>query len=243
MKSKNGAILIGYKHSGQENANLVINELERQGIKEGDVLADEISKAYLDSLKKKVIGGRIVYFNIRIDHKIETTTKQLEKEPGNQELQVNLEHFQNMKQDFIFQTELMKFFLRKKIRVVPLESNAMFNRTSKWLYDTAATNAKGNVVKKMETIGKFITFPVRENHWKKVLQSSKPKFVMAGATHLPAIKRMTPYKKCIDLSQQSLRSRTKERIKADWTRLQCKVRQEKRKIKQRMSQKKKSFRK
>ncbi|MAG21791.1 MAG: hypothetical protein CL943_00600 [Candidatus Diapherotrites archaeon] len=149
MKSKGGAVLIGFVHSGLDNANRVIDELEKCGIKKGDLVAREESRANVEFITNLIEEGKVGRILNAIDTKVAETGERMREKGANQEeLVARKLELQSVKQDLIFQVEIQKFFISKKVRFLPLESRAMARKMTDLSHDHITLLGKGKRDKK-----------------------------------------------------------------------------------------------
>jgi len=228
-KRKDGAVIVGYVHTGLKNADAVIDELERQGIKTGNVVAKETSLKGLQEIESIIDKGKLNSVNNRIDFEIAKAEDGLRTSRNRDNLLVRIAQLKSAKSDLVFQSEVVKFLRAKGVKIVCLDSNAMAGKISDFWLEKHELLAKGKRNKKKEKIEKLVSTPIREKHWRKVLQGTKPNFVLAGAAHLPAIKKMVSYSKAVDLSVRPLRQRIRGRFRGEMVRMRYKLIQTQRK--------------
>jgi hypothetical protein len=166
MKSKDGAVIIGFRHSGIKKAKEIIQQLEKNGIKENDLIAVEYNQTELRRLLDKW-------------NKIKIT-----------------DDLALFSEEEMFYVRLFKFLQQKKARIMHLESSRHLGLRSRYLYDYLE-----NLNLKSLKMFRLMTVPIREKFWAKKLKGKKPAFVLAGAGHIPAIKKMIPYRKILNLNR------------------------------------------
>ncbi len=232
MKKKGGAILIGFKHAGLENAKRVIAELEKQGLKNGDLIALEGHKEAV-KLSLKLVGNRMeaerlckghagIISNLEADifHLKNSARKGADVAKALRTSKAFLK-FENYTLDsLIFNQIVYSLFVAKKARLLPLDKESAVRRAS-------PGKATG---RREERIRALVLIPIREKRWKRVLQNApeKPRFVLCGGTHLSAVKKMIPYEKAINLAP--VKERIKQTPKAVYSRLLYKAIKAKKKL-------------
>lgn len=237
MKKKGGAILIGTWHSGESAAKEAIAELKKHRIKEGDLVAVERSKKDFiwleiesnpDKLKKTVesINDYLADCDKKAGEATDAKTKEFWR--------LKKESWIVVRESIIFDSVLFNFLFSKKVNFLPLESYSRVIKTGDLLRDQSLDEFYDiKVSKAQKRIASFMELPIREKHYRKQLQANKPRFVLAGAGHLAAVKRMIPYEKAVNLSKESLAKRAISRIRCESARAHYRATREWQKTKRR----------
>ncbi|HLC92929.1 MAG TPA: hypothetical protein VJH23_04420 [archaeon] len=124
MKSESGAILIGVAHFGADNARRVIVHMEKNGLREGDVVADEQTQNDIEEEIKKSISGE----HERTLESLRKTLANYERvlaKPMNEQERESIErkydyareNFESLEYNFT----LLKYLIKKKARIVGFE--------------------------------------------------------------------------------------------------------------------------
>jgi hypothetical protein len=238
MKKKGGAILIGTWHSGENAAKETIAELEKHGIRKGDLVGVERSKQdflwlKMESnpaiLKKTVenIDRRLADFDKRASEATDAKTKEYWR--------LKKEAWTEVRENAIFDSVLFNFLFSKKVKFLPLESYPRAIKTSDLLAEQSIDEFHGRKVSKAQKrIARFMEVPIREKFYRRQLQANNPKFVLIGAGHLAAVKRMIPYEKTVNLSKEGLAKRVISSIGVELVRAQYRATREWQKAKRRI---------
>ncbi len=228
MEKKAATVLIGCSHVGIKNAEKVIKELEQNNIKKGDLVAIEgLADEHVSGMKKFIrkygfVNAAVLYLH---SGKNNYSSLSLNEAFGDfNKYSVESEHVW-------FNFCLLDFFIEKKVRLLGLE-NARLNRRFQKL--TADRMSGTELDKRKERLWRLMAVPLREKFWKNKLLSlgEQPRFILVGAGHLSALKRIVPCQKVVDLSEKKagLTERVKRELELSSLRLAYRTRQAKRKI-------------
>jgi len=237
MKSKDGAVIIGCTHSGVENADRVISELKKDGIKEGDLLAFEMPQRQADANMRQIERTGV----IRLLPKMMALAKVWELVPKDAELPPEMQYERELvirvKEQLLFQQVLFEYFVKNKIRVLGFGSFPVNERIRRMLEKVKKSGFEGTLTKKQGLLVGLAMGPLQEKFWKKRLKGKKPRFGVCGLEHLPAVKRIVAYRKATRITKAPLKERIARRSRWTFARLLYRTRKEARKARKRMRRK------
>ncbi len=198
MKKKDWPVLITYKHEGLDIAKKVIDALRDEGLKKGDTVSLEVSKKQLDFLINRWLA-RHGGFPIKPHKSAEVA----------------------------FMDKIFDFLMELDVDVLPFSSS----RVEKHVVDRVEKQDKAlesgkKVSRKYKRLTEFMLFPIREKFFIKRLRDQNPKFVLGGNLHLPALRKVFPYSRVVNVvkprlgfrltaKMSRLHYRTIKRIKAE----------------------------
>ncbi len=209
MQRKGGAIIIGIEHEGKENADRVIHALIENEIKRGDLVAVEDSPQEVEKIKKEIAEGWTAFLIQDFTKRLRETERGIRSCGDKKELK-ELKRvrrvYANIVGELNFYYRFYGFLFSKRAKILAFGSEAMGEK---------ARFMKANTWKK-KLIREFIALPIREGHFRRQLQGKSPRFVLIGAGHLAAAKRMLPYEKVVNLEKTFFAKKTAGRIRDEF---------------------------
>lgn len=225
---------MGVVHGGMRNAKKVIAELDRRGIKKGDLVAWEETPELIEDLSS---CNHDEYQQVLEDLKSEITRIEadLKKATGDDltRLRELRDEWIGQGEMFVYSFQVYSFLKSKKARILPFGTEAVRSRTEE---GAIPRYIKG--IRRRKLISDYLAVPISEKHWRKNLKGRNPRFVLAGAGHLSTLKRMVPYEDTVDLSGRRRWRRIKDRVYGDSVRAHYRLINEAKKFRRRMKPKK-----
>jgi len=222
---KSGPVIIGFQHFGEENACKIIAALRERRLKEGDTVAIELTPMRAKMFQWLNTSDNLKSHLSELDEAIklaESAEAQGLKLPNIRKSS----DIRALKGETIFFASLEKFLSSKGVKLLHLESDAHYERGMK------AKNVRSdkNASKKAKRLARFVIMPINEKYWKKRLEGTNPRFILVGAGHVPAVKRMVPYKEAVETYKLS----THERVRDELVRLKYRAEKGRRRFIRRM---------
>lgn len=192
-------LIIGYRHSGEGRARALIGVLEKNGLRDGDVIA-------LEGLSRHETDKRTV-FDL---WESEAHGKQRLEEGMRLAARAGVDHILHLYENRInkinFHLLLADYLASKNVKVVG--------------WDIFSSRVRKLDKVKNEKLKQFLQSPIREKIGSKSLKVTNPRFILCGSGHAPALGKLVPNRGVITLSNPihvgASLARTKYKLRQTW---------------------------